>query len=364
MSDPVAGLLEGLLEGGQTGYTFRAGINERKRRARLDEELMTLRQLEEQRAEHADQRAAEQADRERITFNEQDAERQRVQGLRTEVGKYLSAPPAYATPGEYLSGKQPSRRNFALDEQGRTAMEVGRTLGRVTGADLNDTESLLAGAGMIPSSALAPKGYQPRTREEYLGNQKELAGYRARALAANRVGIRPMTRQQAEAVVDKLDSSYSEWGPTGITKHYVSPADRERMVQKMMDGSMTEDDMPDLPEDAPAGGHSSTAPAPGAGDGKGLVPRVWDYLFGAGSSGGSPTAPVAASPTPGRPSPGRPVPPTAAGGNPTDRASRIQQARALIAQYRDVPQDQLEAALADEGFTDEDIREVLGAPGP
>lgn len=335
MSDPIGGLLEGLLEGAGTGYTFRENVKAKRRRQRLDEELLTLRQLESRRAEAASQREEARAGREGVQFEQEQQAFNRAQGLRREVGEYLQAPTGFRTPGQFISGKPPTRLGKPLSTEATVAQQIGEVMGRNVGVDPTDEEALLYGTGMAPAPQFHQRAF---TQADYLERIREAAKYRR---GAGTTGPRPMTREQASRVVAKLDADYSTFDADGnITKHYLTPRHREALIAKMMAGTITEDDIPDLPSSQ--GGPMvappiRVAPPPGRG-GRPAAP-----------------APGGTSAVPQRP---------AAAPGDDDRQARLEEARALITQYRDVPIEDLEAALAEDGFDEEEIADILGTPGP
>src|SRR5437868_15153236 len=113
MSDPTgsggASFIEGLTSGFGGGFQLREGIKERKRKAQLAADLLTLRQQENARREQHEQfqegiQTAEEG-RKATTFGEQQAEYSRVQGIRRGVGAYLKQPERFGTLGQYVSGQ-------------------------------------------------------------------------------------------------------------------------------------------------------------------------------------------------------------------------------------------------------------------
>jgi hypothetical protein len=225
---------------------------------------------------------------------------------------------------------------------------------------------------MVPASAVQPKTYHARTRQEYLDNLRYAAGLRAGRGGAESTRL-PITLDHALAAVDNI---YGIWQGGERVGHHLTPAQRLDLAKKMVAGTVQPQDFPDIPGENRGGPEAPGAAAP-PDTGEGIIPRAWHWLMGRGGSptgtGAAPTTPSAptirAAPPAGGGTPGAPVAPTPGGmGEGADRQAAIDQARALIQrdrqQYRDIPPDQLEAALADEGYSDEEIRLILGATGP
>ena len=331
MSDPLGSFLQGLVGDEETpgfrgGYGFRVGLADRKRRRALDEELLRLRRGEAQRADA-------RARREDVAFQRESTEYDRVKRLRTEVGSYLQAPVHHRTLGSYISG-QPGTRNVTLSEDATLAQNVGRALGGLSGRPVSDEDALLLGTGMVPSSALQPKRYQPTTRAEWLADMQSLIGARA----GQRTQI---TMDQALKAVERI---YGVWDNVAERFNYptITPAQRIDLARKLSDGSATEKDFPTITPELEA--------APSAPDRPGFFRRLWNGLFG----GGSEAAPTTPGPTSTSPR-------GAAGAGSGDAAQRIEQARALISQYGDLnlPHDELASLLSDEGFTPDEIALIL-----
>lgn len=329
MSDPTAGLLEGLLGGFQGGYNLRETRKGNKRRERLQDELATLRQLESRRAET---RAAH----EDVVFQEGQDEYQRAQALRKEVGTYLAAPTRFKTLGRYISGQPGERQAPPLSNEAVRAREVGRTLGQFGGADVSDEQALLLGSGAVPASAIAPKRYQPRTRQEFLENLRYAA-----SLHPGAYGRLPITENQGYQVVDNI---YGIWRGGERVGHHLTPAQRNALVKKMVAGTVQPSDFPDIPGES-RGNEPTAAPTAAPHRGAGLLDWV-KGLFGGGQPAANPTAPAAPDTT------------TPDQGD----EDRIGRARALLQEYRDLPPEDLEQALRDEGYTEEEIADIIGSP--
>lgn len=361
VSEPFAGLLEGLAGGFQTGHEFREDIKSRRRRRELEDRLAFLREQQEQRASAEESRQA-------TTYGQQQEEYTRRKGLRTEVTAHLAQPTRFKTLGQYVSGQPGEHGGPPLSAEAQRAQAVGRVLGEFGGRELNPDEQLLVGSGEVPASAIQPRRYYPTTRDEYLQNARDVAGYRR---PGQRTG---MTRAQAAAAVAKIDLDYSQRNRFGggVKTHYLSPAQRLEIIDKMVDGTFTEADLPD------PGGSPSTAPAPSlypfSGGGRPREQGLTDFLQGA--------------PRPGSTSaPGRPKPTSAAPGlngildhyvdRTTTRAggrmdmgevdvdpARVQAALAMLDDFPDLSIDDWEASLRDDGYTDAEISAVLRSANP
>lgn len=334
MSDATAagssagGFLEGLLEGGQAGYGFREGIKSRRRAQQLQADLMTLRQQENARQQ-------EQAGREATVFDEQQTAYHRAERLRAEVAAHLAVP-IKQTLGEYMGGRPGTRRPGAapLSPEANTAMQVGRTLGDFAERPLTDDQALLVGSGEVPSSAIQPKAYHPRTRAEWLSNLRIAAGLRGGAARL------PITMDHAFTVLDRI---YNTQDPTtGEWHNSLRPADRLRIAKKMMDGTVQAGDFPDIKDSAPPAPTAPAQPAPGGG----IFDRVRSWFHG---------KPAAVPATGGG---------VSGGAGAAASPDVIEQARALIGQYRDLSQEELEGVLREQGFDDETIRTILGGTPP
>lgn len=337
MSDPTAGgspaggFLEGLLEGGAGGYGFRDQINARRRATKLQSDLLTLRQQEAARQQSA-------ADREQTTFDEQQEAYRTAKALRDEIANRLAIP-AKQTLGEYLQGRPGSVHVGAapLSKEAMTAQAVGRTLGEFGGRNLNPDESLLVGSGEVPYSAIQPRTYHPRSRQEWLDNLRVAAGIRGQGSRL------PITMDHAFAVLDRL---YTHQDPkTGNWVNPLKPGDRYRLAQSMVNGTLKPDDLPDL-EEQPAAPAPAAQPDTTTGPVGRALEGGWNFLRGMMGRGGVGARGV--SGTPG------------AVGAPA--GDQNEQLRELINQYRDLPHDQLESALRDAGYDDETIRAAIGSP--
>lgn len=323
MSDPVGpsggqGLLEGLSGGFESGYGFREGIKGRRRAQQLTADLMTLRQQE--------------AGREQTVFDEQQQAYHKAEALRDEVGRVLASPQGNTTQGQPSAGTPP------LSADAITAREVGRTLGEFGGRDLSDRQALLVGSGQVPYGAIAPKSYHPRTRAEWLDNLRIAAGLRAQGTKL------PITMDHAFTTLDRIYTVQDQ--KTGAWVSKLKPSERLRIAKKMVAGTIQPGDFPDLKDEAPTAG----GPAPAAGGGRSLLQRIGDVFTGGPGA-------ASAAPTPG-------AAPSAAPPEPEGGAPDLEQARQLISQYRDLPQDDLEGALRDQGYDEETIRTILGSTHP
>ncbi len=328
MSDGLTGLLEGLAGGFESGYGFREAAKGRKRRQKLEEDLMALRQLEARRAETRGQH-------EDILFQEQQDAYQRAQRLREEVGTFLRAPRKFKSLGDYVSGKPGTREAPPLSADATTAQHVGRVLGQFGGRELTDEEALLVGSGQVPGSAIAPKAYHPRTRQEYLENLRYAAGLRGKTEKL------PITLDKALQVVDNI---YGMWKLGERVGHHLAPAQRMALAKKMVEGTVQPEDLPDIPSEIRS---DEPPPAPEPSRRGSLA----DWVKGLFRGGEARAVPA----------PGAGAPPTA----PTEQpGQRVDRARVLIGQYRDLPVEDLEQALRDEGYDEDEIRTILGSPNP
>lgn len=309
MTHPYGELLEGLLEGGMGGYQFREGIKDRRRSREQEDEERRLRRA--------------RGEREQVVFDRESDEYNRATRLRREVGDYLAAPVRHRTLGSFISG-QPGARDVPLSDDARVAQSVGEALGRFGGRDVSDEEALLLGSGMVPHSAV-----RPRTR------------------TATRT---PITLDQAMRAVDRM---YGVWDEATQTLTYpnLTPGQRHALAQKLYSGTATEADFP--PERPPQPGEPEPVRKPG------VIRRIWEGLFGSGDD-------EAAPPRGGPPATGGSPPPPRGGRPPTAGTGRVDEARALLSQYADLnlPPEELEALLADEGFTPEEIALILGGVAP
>lgn len=320
MSDPLAGLLEGLGTGFEHGQ-------DRRRKNRLSDELMTLRQLEEQRlGRQADTEEA----RTNLAVSQAQAaqrERDRVTKLRTEVGNYLAAPTHFKTLGNYLENRDGQRQAPPLSQDAVTAQAVGHALSRLSGRDVSDEDALVMGAGMIPASTI--NAMRPR----------------AAARAGGRGGR--LTEQQA---FQQIDNTYGIWRAGERVGHRLSPAQRAGLAQKMVNGTATAADFPDIP-----GEDRGTPAAPGqqpkpAQSGTSIFQKIKAF-FGGGSGS---SAPVEQSDQRG----GAVAPPD----------DHFKEARAILhdPRYADLDDDEMRSALQDAGYDDDEIDQILagGAEGP
>jgi hypothetical protein len=346
MGDPFAGLLEGLSEGFQTGHGFREDIKARRRRRELEDRLAFLREQQEQRA------AAEEG-RQATTFGQQQTEYTRGQRLRTGAIDYAAAPD--------IDPAKPGTQRAPLTGELAYRQQVGRALGQFGGRDdVDDVTALSLGVGDIPASAVQPKRYYPTTRQEYLENYNLGPGrYR-------REPVKPggMTRAQAELAASRIDRDYSKRNRFGggIERHYLSPAQRETIIRKMIEGTYTEADLPDAggaaPTRAPA---SQQFPTPSA---RPQERSLTDYLRG--------------EPQSMRTAPAAPASPAAAAGQQlhsvlsqsvdqqvaADAAAavdpdRVQRALQMFDEFPDLSIEDFEAALTDEGYSRAEISAVL-----
>jgi hypothetical protein len=340
----LTGLLEGLGGGFSRGYGFRQDRETRRRQQRLADELAVLRQQEAQRQQAQEARAA-------TTFGEQQAEYQRVQGLRQEIGTQLAVPPRQ-TLGEYLQGQPGTRRPGAppLSPEALVAREKGRLLAGYAGRDaVTDPEALLLGAGEIPAGAVAPRTYHPRTREEYLANLRIAAGLRGRG-AGGRGATDPLAVDQ-RAVIREADRLYDEG--QGEYDHWddaYSEAVRRYQTAGRLSGTQrpsgTREDIPSI---------------------------VRQYI--ASRTGGLPPG-MSAAPA-GRPIPSQYQPqpaqtempdaeelPDVPGPGEEEPGDRIQNARGLVAdpRYRGLPRAEIADVLRELGYSPQEIQAILGGP--
>lgn len=340
---PAQGLLEGLEGGFEGGFGFREGIKSRRRAQQLAADLMTLRQQEAGRAQA-------RAGREQTVFDEQQEAYHKAEALRAEVAAHLSSPTRFKTIGDYVSGKPPVHTGAPLSPDAQVAQRVGQTLGEFGGRELTPDQQLLVGSGQVPYGAIAPKAYHPRTRAEWLDNLRIAAGLRGAGAKL------PITLDHAFTVLDRLYTQQDQH--TGAWRSLLPPGERLRIAKKMVAGSVQPGDFPDIKEAAPAGA------APAAPAGPGILDRLKTF-FGGGAR------PGAAAPAPGRgpsaPDAGYGTQPAA---GPPDEADAggdggaVEQARLLVSQYRDLPQEDLEGALRDQGYDEETIRTILGSSTP
>lgn len=345
----VAGALSGLAAGFQGGFGFRTAINTRKRQSQIESDLMTLRQQANARE---NQRAAD----EQTDFDEQQSAYRRAQALRSEIATQLSGGgPKVGSVASYVSGTaQPAP---ASSPDAVLARGVGNTLGQLGNRDLTDDQALLVGSGQVPASAIQPKTYHPKTRQEWLDNIRIATGIRGKAQAL------PITLDHAFTTLDRI---YTHQDPnTGGWVSGLSPGDRLKYAKKLVAGTLQPKDLPDI-EDQP-----TAAPAAAPADGGGLWGGVKKFL----GIGGSPAV-AAPDSTPGasitaghgivpRRAAARgayPVPAPDAGGDGGD--DRIQHARDLIGQYRDLPPDQVQSVLRQMNYSDDEIRDILGGTNP
>lgn len=328
----AGGLLEGLLGGFEGGYSFREGIKSNRRRRQLETDLMTLRQQE-------GQRAASREAREETVFDEQQAAYNRAESLRKEVATHIAAPHGH-TLGEYLEGRPGSREvgTPPLSRDAQTAQAVGRTMGEFGGRDLTGDQALLVGSGAVPYGAIAPKAYHPRTRAEWLDNLRLAAGIRGTGTKL------PITLDHAFATLDRI---YTVQDPqTGAWTSRLKPADRLRIAKKMVAGTVQPTDFPDMEAGADSSAAQPTS-APAGGGHRSLMQRIGDVFTGGPSTSAAPA--------------GRQQPNVQAPEGPMDPA-RMERARTLIGQYRDLPLEDLEDALREQGYSDEEIRQIIGSP--
>lgn len=317
-----AGFLEGLTEGAERGYGFREAGKARTRAAKLAADLMTLR--------------TQEATRKQILFDEQQNAYHEAESLRHEVGSYLSAPTRL--PDGQVGPVQPP----TLSDNGRTAQVVGRTLGRLGGVSLDPNEELLMGSGMVPTSAL-------------IG----LARLRAASKLRGAAGKLPITMDHAFAVLDRI---YTTQDPSsGMWRSSLSPGERLRVAKKMVDGSVQPSDLPDIAEPkAPA--DTTAAPTGGGGfldrirnwwqGGTGAMPKHSNAVPTPDGGTVSTFAPRSTTPT----SYGVQAP------DPSGGVDRVAEARQAIAAYRDLPEGDVTDVLREQGYSDEEIRDILGSP--
>ncbi len=113
----------------------------------------------------------------------------------------------------------------------------------------------------------------------------------------------------------------------------------------MVAGTVQPADFPDIEEDT----NAATPSAPAASGGqRSFLQRVGDLFTG------GPKAAAAAPADRQRPNVQAPE-------APMDQ-SRIERARLLVGQYRELPPEELEAALREQGYSDEEIGEIIGSP--
>lgn len=321
---PATGLLEGVQEGFGAGFGFREQVKGRRRAQQLAADLLTLRQQE--------------SAREQTVFDEQQTAYHKALALREEVGNVLASPQGNTTQG------QPSAPGPTLSKDAITARAVGRTLGEFGGRDLTDPQALLVGSGQVPYQAISPKAYHPRTRAEWLDNLRVAAGLRGAGAKL------PITMDHAFTVLDRI---YTVQDPkTGAWVSKLTPGERLRVAKKMVAGSVQPGDFPNIEEAAPAAGPAA-APAGGR---RNLLQRLGDVFTGGPASAGAAPAPA--------PPAGSAFPPAADEGGDASPEASLDAARALIAQYRDLPQEDLEGALRDQGYDDDTIRALLGSTHP
>lgn len=329
MSSPGAGFIEGLLNGGEAGYGLRDRINTGKRRDQLQADLLTLRRQSE-----GDRHAL--ATRQQTTFDEQQAAYQRVQALRAEVARHLAAGngPTPDIAGA-TSMREVSRSSPGLSPDATMAQEIGRTLARAGDVPLSDDQSLLLGSGAIPTAS-----FERLARARHTG----------RSTAAAKP---PITEDRALAAIDNV---FGIWEGGQRVGHRLTPAQRYTLARKMVDGTATAADFPDIPDEArkPEQPHADEQPSGG-----GPLDRLKNWLFGGGQGGSA--APTKEGAPPARGAPVFQPPSGPAAGDPGDGGRDMESARAAIEQYRDLPHEEIEAVLSDEGYTDEEIRQLLGS---
>lgn len=313
MSDPTggssaAGLLEGLTAGAATGFNIRERARDRRNREKLQEDLLTLRQLE------ARQRimSAEVTQR-HATRIENEADR--AERLRDEVANYLRAPEHFKTLGQYISGQEGEREAPPLSPDAVSAREVGRTLGSLTGRHVTDDQALVLGSGQVPTSVVR------NLRPPYQGRP-----------AANRVPT-------YEAATKSLDRMYDQFDEAGAVTHLLTPAQRHRLATKIVNGSATDADFPPLPGKPAAPGQ-----APAKKSNHGYLRRIWDAITDSGDGGGTQSSSAGEG--------GQ----SAVGGVDEDR---VQQGRELRGEFKDLSDDDFTNVLRDEGYTDEEIDAIL-----
>ena len=361
MSEPFAGLLEGLYEGSQTGYGFREDIKARRRRRELEERLAFLREQQEQRA------AAEEG-RQATTFAQQQDEYNRRRKLGEEVRGYVARPERFRTLGQYASGAPGEREGPPLSADAVAARAVGRTLR----GDLSDDEALLVGSGEVPFSAVQPRGL---TYEQRLELIREGARARSQYRQPQRVG---MTRAQAAALVGRLDLDYSKRNRFGggVQQHYLSPAQRLDLIEKLTNGTLTPEDLPT------PGGDPAAAPSPAPqmfpfhGGGRPQEQGLMDYLRPGPQSMGRPApAPTSAPAGGGQASLGGVLDDyvnrttTRTGGQmemgeeDIDPA-RVEAALAMLDEFPDLSIADWEDALRADGYSDAEISAILRQVNP
>lgn len=316
----AAGLLEGLLGGVEGGYKFREGINDRRRKNRLSDELLTLRQLEERRLGQQAETEKTRTDAAVKQAQSAQAERDRVTRLRTEVGNYLAAPKHFHSLGNYLEDKNGERQAPPLSADATTAQQVGHALGRLSGRPVSDEDALVMGSGMIPSSTI--NAMRPRTG---LGGRGTGRGGR-------------ITEQQA---FQQIDNIYGMWRAGERVGHRLTPAQRADLAGKLVNGTATERDFPDIP-----GEDRGNAPAGGAAKPAQSGASIWQRIKGF-FGGGDPAAPQA--PAQGNEQAVAPV------------DDHFKEARAILhdPRYAQLSDDELRAALQEAGYDDDEIDEVL-----
>jgi hypothetical protein len=354
MSDAWAGLLEGLVEGGERGYAFKENIRSNRRRARLEDELLTLRQLESRRQEAEASRAATRAEQEATTFAEQQQEYRRVQGLRQEVGRYLQAPTGFRTPGQYLGGKPPTRLNAPLSTEATMAQRAGELLGRNAGVDPSDEEALLYGSGMVqPPTYRAPRDIDPLSPEG-IKRREALAATEARLRAKypTPAARTQLTLPEATKIVDDLMTIV---GPDGKFAGYRVPA-RERLAlaQRLHEGSLKPEDIQVGEDERPpedTGEHFyGGSPARGHQQARGFRPEAYAAPADTSAAPAAVGAPVQA--------PQDTTTAAAPGG-------QVEQLAALLRlpKYQTVRTEQIRAMLLREGYDPGDVDTALRQAG-
>jgi hypothetical protein len=363
-------------------YGLRRSEQERRRRQQIEDELLRYRAAEAERQARAGAiQEAQTRDETGLAivpsdvprasfqpggFNEPASARppERILGLRRDVGAELGgvrgsfgAPPLEApraperirfggveqvgTPRAVRDeiGYDPAESTGSLEgdiaraRKPPMAAEVGQALAGFAGrTDLSPTQQMLVGRGKIPFSALGPRRYVPTTRAEWLADMQALAGTRNQRP--------PITLDQAMKAVDRI---YGVWDEASRTLKFptLSPAGRVQLAQKLVSGTASEADFPKMTPDLEN--------APTAPDQPGFLKRLWQGIFGGGESA-APTAPAPGGAT--GPAPGG--------------ANRLEAARALLAEYAglNLSSAELQEVLADEGFTPEEIRGLLGGGAP
>lgn len=327
----AGGFLEGLLEGGQAGYGFREGIKTRRRAQKLQADLLTLRQQE-------NERQAAEAGRQQTTFDEQQLAYRRAEALRTEVAGHLAQPMHFKTLGQYISGQPGEHGGPPLSAEARTAQQVGRTLGELGERDLTDDQALLVGSGRVPASAISPKAYHPHSRAEWLDNLRLAAGIRGTGTKL------PITMDHAFTVLDRI---YTVQDPrTGAWVSKLKPGQRLAIAKKMVAGNVQPADFPDIEDEAPAAG--PTAAPRGK---RNFLQRVGDLFTG------GPDEPQAAAPA----APGVQPPDQQA---PSSPQGRVEEARQLLSSpdYQDLDPEQVAQVLRELGYSEEEIADIIGSP--